>query len=188
LTTLRTAAFVGSAACIAVWLAVPTAWLLLRPWDDITAWGGAGLLLMSAFSVLALAKRMPRLLLWAIAPRLIVDPLALLLGTDAGFPWACAAFLADAAALLVALASMPWTDTYAQGMPNESDWVHVRSYLLDIGRPVLAGVVALIASLVVAMVSSLLDLGVTPLVIVGLAGVAALISLAALLAWNSKGL
>jgi hypothetical protein len=177
-----------SAACSVLWLAIPAAFLLLAPWSDRVAWTATFMLLLWTFSVLALLRRMPNLLLWTIGIRAVLDPMALLLGTEAGFVGASAVFLADTGALLVALPSMLWTVRSDQGRAGASDGVQVRSYLLEIGRPTLAVVVALVASLAVALASGSFRLGTMPLAVVAVTGMVALLSLAALLAWNSKGL
>jgi hypothetical protein len=175
-------------ACAAVWLVVPVAFLLATPAQPLALWAFGGMMALWGLSLAALAWRKPTLLLWAIGTRALLDPLALLLGPESGFPWACVAFLADVGALLVAFSSLPWTARSDQGGQSVSDPVQVRSYLLEIGRPALAAVVALVASLAVAFASSLFDLGTLPLAVVAVTSVIALVSLAALLAWNSKGL
>ena len=177
-----------SAACAGVWLVVHLAFLWATPTQHLVPWTFAGMLLLWGASVLALLWRRPTLLLWTIGMRALLDPLALLLGAEVGFPWACVAFLADVGTLLAALSSLPWSARSGQGGAGASDRTQVRSYLLEIGRPVLAAVVALVASLAMAFASALFDLGAFPLAVVAVTGVIALVSLTALLAWNAKEL
>jgi hypothetical protein len=188
LTTLKRAALVASACCVLIWLAAPAALLVLSPEAYGASAAAAVMLTLSVLAAVGSLRRNPGLVTWGAGPRCVIDPVVLIVISDLSYAWSCALFLADAAALLIALEALAWTGREGQGREGVSDGVAVRSFLLNIAKPVLAAIMALVASLAVAMFAFILDIGSSPLLVVAVAGAAAVISLAALLAWSSKTL
>jgi hypothetical protein len=182
------AALIVSVACAIVWLAAPIALLLMSSEKAAVPIVAAIMLVLSLLAGIGSLRRNPSAVTWGAGLRCVIDPMALILISDLSYAWSCALFLADAAALLVSLEAMSWTGREGQGKESVSDGVMVRSFLLSVGKPVLAAVISLVASLAVAMFAFILNIGSSPLLVVAVAGAAAVISLAALLAWSSKTL
>jgi hypothetical protein len=170
------------------WLVLPTALALAMPWEGVVPSAVLGMVLLWALAMLAVIRGMPALLVWSAGTRSVLDPLVALTVWDLGYLWACAAFLADAAMVMVVHASLPWLGRAAQGTPCDSDNVHVRSYLFEVSKPLLAALAAFVASIACAIAAKAFDLGAAPLAVVAVAGVIAIASMAALLTWSSKGL